>query len=206
MQTTFVLFLGVAVLVIAVVVIAFLITKRSQGSNDQTLQERLSKDDQRERVLCVWRSPSDGKLVIEMGTKTLRSSLSMSRRERERLGEVIAELTKWLGQGEASPTDDGLVGALEADVPVKQIATSSSALPAGSPMSIVAQINEILQEMLVGTEFAGQKISLVEDPRHGVVVWIGTKRYDGVDSVDVPAVRALIQDAASAWERRHAKR
>lgn len=206
MQTTFVLFLVAAVLVIVIVVIAFLVTRRSQGSNDQTLQERLPKDDQRERVLCVWRSRSDGKLVIEMGIKTLKSPLSMSCRERERLSEVIAELTKWLGQGEVSSTGGELAGSLEADVPVKEIAASSSALPAAAPMSIVMQINEILQEMLVGTEFAGQKISLVEDLRHGVVVWIGTKRYEGVDSVDVPAVRALIQDAASAWERRHAKR
>ena len=70
------------------------------------------------------------------------------------------------------------------------------------PLSIVEQINDILQETIKDTPLAGRMIRLVEDPREGVVVWIGLERFPGVDSVPDPEVKAALRKAANEWERR----
>ncbi len=69
-------------------------------------------------------------------------------------------------------------------------------------LSIVEQINDILQETIKDTPLAGRMIRLVEDPREGVVVWVGLDRYPGVDSVPDPEIKAALRKAANEWERR----
>ncbi len=73
---------------------------------------------------------------------------------------------------------------------------------AAKPLSIVEQINDIFQETIKDTPLAGRMIRLVEDPREGVVVWIGLEHYPGVDAVPDPEVKAALRKAASEWERR----
>ncbi len=70
------------------------------------------------------------------------------------------------------------------------------------PLSIVEQINDILQETIKDTPLAGRMIRLVEDPREGVVVWIGLEHFPGVDAVPDPEVKAALRNAANEWERR----
>ncbi len=70
------------------------------------------------------------------------------------------------------------------------------------PLSIVDQINDILQETIQDTPLAGRMIRLVEDPREGVVVWIGLEHFPGVDAVPDPEVKAALRKAANEWERR----
>ncbi len=70
------------------------------------------------------------------------------------------------------------------------------------PLSIVDQINDILQETIQNTPLATRMIRLVEDPREGVVVWVGLEHYPGVDSVPDPEIKAALRKAANEWERR----
>ena len=70
------------------------------------------------------------------------------------------------------------------------------------PLSIVEQINEILQEMVIDTPLASRSVRLVEDPREGVIVLVGLDRYKGVDSVPDPEIKLALRKAAGEWERR----
>ena len=65
---------------------------------------------------------------------------------------------------------------------------------------MVGQIDEILQEILPGTIYAGKNIRLGEEFTNGVVVWIGAVKYIGIESVPDPEIKALIQSAVRKWE------
>jgi hypothetical protein len=78
---------------------------------------------------------------------------------------------------------------------------AAAAVKAGSS-SIVQQIDEILQDMLEESPLQSKGIKLVDDIRHGVVVWIGLEHFEGIDAVTDQEARELIQAAAAEWERR----
>jgi catabolite regulation protein CreA len=65
---------------------------------------------------------------------------------------------------------------------------------------MVAQINEVLQEMLPETSYSGQIIVLGEEPSTGVVIWVGAQKYIGIESVPDPEIKGLIQSAIRRWE------
>jgi hypothetical protein len=66
--------------------------------------------------------------------------------------------------------------------------------------TIVAQIDEILQDMLVNTPMADRKIRLLEMPNQGVVVKVGLDQYPGIEAVPDQEIRNLIRQAVSTWE------
>jgi hypothetical protein len=67
--------------------------------------------------------------------------------------------------------------------------------------SFVEQIDDILQDMLELTPYKDQNISLAEDPKDGVIAWIGSRRYIGIDSIDDPDIQKLIKIAVAKWEK-----
>ncbi len=75
--------------------------------------------------------------------------------------------------------------------------------PAAPPPSIVGQINDILQARLEATPMAGRGIRLQESPEGGVIVFVGTQKFAGVGEVTDPEVKAVIQAAISAWEKKY---
>jgi hypothetical protein len=74
--------------------------------------------------------------------------------------------------------------------------------PAAPNASIAAQIDEILQEKLIGLPDEKRAIRLMELPGKGLVVMVGLDHYDGVDAVPDPEVRALIRECVAEWEQR----
>jgi hypothetical protein len=70
------------------------------------------------------------------------------------------------------------------------------------PKSIVMQIEDILQDQLAGTPYAGRGIHLREDPIRGVIVLVGTTIYEGIDSVSDPEIKAILRTAVATWEKR----
>lgn len=75
--------------------------------------------------------------------------------------------------------------------------------PVAPTPSMVDQINDILQARLVTTPLANLGIRLQESPEGGVIVVVGTKKFAGVGEVTDPEVKAAIQAAISAWEKKY---
>ena len=69
-------------------------------------------------------------------------------------------------------------------------------------MSIAAQVDEILQEMLEGTELEDRGIRLMELPGQGMMVMVGLEKFDAVSDVPYDDIRTIIQRAVAAWERK----
>lgn len=68
------------------------------------------------------------------------------------------------------------------------------------PKTMVGQIEEILQEMIPQSQYAGQEIHLTEDPTNGVIVWVGALKFTGINNVTDEGVKGLIQAAVRRWE------
>jgi hypothetical protein len=70
-------------------------------------------------------------------------------------------------------------------------------------MSLVQQIDRVLQARLAGTALAGRGIRLAEAAHGGALVFIGQTQYDGVDKVADPEIQAAIRSAIADWEKRY---
>jgi hypothetical protein len=75
--------------------------------------------------------------------------------------------------------------------------------PSAPANSIVSQIDSVLQARLDGTPLGERGIFLTQSPEGGVIVYVGLTRYNGVDDVPDPAIKAAIRDAISEWEDRY---
>lgn len=67
--------------------------------------------------------------------------------------------------------------------------------------SIVMQIEDILQDMIAGTELETRGVHLMEDPIRGVVVQVGLENFEGIDAVPDPQIKGIIQSAVQTWEK-----
>ena len=60
----------------------------------------------------------------------------------------------------------------------------------------------VLQEKLAAGDYGGKFICLEEGRSGEVVVIVGAQRYDSIDAVPDPAIRGVIREAISEWEKR----
>ncbi len=68
-------------------------------------------------------------------------------------------------------------------------------------LSIVEQIDAVVQKRLPLSPFAEMEISLKDAPNGGVLVIINGQKYQGVDNVPDPEIRAFIRDCIQRWEK-----
>ena len=69
-------------------------------------------------------------------------------------------------------------------------------------LSIVQQIDTVLQARLVGTPFANQGIRLQESIQGGVEVYVGMEKFNTVDDVSDETIKAVIRAAIGEWEKK----
>jgi hypothetical protein len=165
----------------------------------------------------LWQEKTSGKLVVRMENQMVGKIGELKPGQRARLEALALELQAWLGGATAqvpagtpapaiilpAPQVEPEAAVAEPSQPAQR-AAPVVAVPApapAKPLSIVEQINDILQAKLAGSSLSQKGIRLAEDPVHGVVVWIGLEHYAGVDGVKDPEVRAILREAAQEWER-----
>lgn len=70
-------------------------------------------------------------------------------------------------------------------------------------LSIVGQIDSILQSRLMNTPLAGQGIRLVESLQGAVEVYVGLQKFPSVDDVPDQTIKAAIRAAIAEWEEKY---
>jgi hypothetical protein len=69
-------------------------------------------------------------------------------------------------------------------------------------LSIVEQVDELLQELQRFSKNNRPNISLLDDGKSGVIVKVGSQSYPGIDAVTDLEAQALIRQAVAEWEKR----
>lgn len=162
-------------------------------------------------ILRLWSGP-DQQLHLELEGTDLGAPGTLLPDQRRRLIAVLSRARPWV---EAPPAAVPPRPAPAAEppppvvpLPVEPVKASPfpgrprPVEPAPAPLSIVEQINEILQKRLAGTPLGRKAISLSESPTGGVIVTLGVNRYQGLDAVPDPDVVAAIRAAIAEWETR----
>ena len=75
--------------------------------------------------------------------------------------------------------------------------------PLAPASSIVGQIDAILQARLAGSSLEERGIFLAQSPEGSVIVYVGLTRYNGIDDVPDPEIKAAIRAAISEWENKY---
>jgi len=188
----------------------------SRQKKIKALEEALQAEQNRQEIppaspppeaslLRLW-ADADQAPKLELDGALLDSPASATPEQRRRLITLLTQIRPWLEGGPAVPAAAASVPA-PAPAPAPKPASAAAAKvaePVVPPVakSIVAQINDVLQSRLPGTPLAAKRIRLGETPGGGVLVYIGTDRYDGIDAVPDPEAVATIRAAISEWEKR----
>lgn len=90
--------------------------------------------------------------------------------------------------------------------PVKGIASMVTkdikAVSEKKPVTIVGMIDEVLQARLAGSHLKNRGIKLEDGAMGGVIVCVGSERFEGVGNVPDPEIRDFIKAAIAEWEKR----
>jgi hypothetical protein len=149
---------------------------------------------------------------------------ALSAAQRKRLIELMLIMRPWVEGGasraappapmaDPHPSMTDRLRAATGSGEGRKGATSTAAVPGPIPaagalsitpqMSIVAQIDTILQRRLVGTPLASLGIRLTESAEGGVTVEVGLDQFASVGDVPQPEVQAAIRAAIKEWEEKY---
>lgn len=170
-------------------------------------------------LVRIYINPATDEVYPAMEGRIYRSRAGLSGAKVERLQDALARLLLWLepgpprvevGQRALHREKDMLPAMPETDshsgvTPIDAIARAIQAqIPPSESVSrsIVAQVDEILQERIAGTALENRGVSLSEAPDTGLVVWVGLDRYVEIEAVPDPEIRQAIRAAVAEWEKR----
>ena len=92
-----------------------------------------------------------------------------------------------------SPVEDALVPLdLEAE---------EEGEPEVKMLSVVDEVNDILQKKLHGSPLAGKGIHLMENHNKEIRFWVGLNSYNDVEEIPDPDVRIIIDESVREWEK-----
>jgi hypothetical protein len=160
---------------------------------------------ERENLAQLFRPAPGGSMGVQIGEQSWADVTQVPDAQRAALEGLLGEFRRWL-----KPLETPAPVAVPAEpLPASPVFVTTPAQPSQPAVykppfieakTIVAQIDEILQEMLVNGPMAERKIRLLEMPNQGVVVRVGLDQYPGIEAVPDPEIRNLIRQAVSTWE------
>jgi hypothetical protein len=161
---------------------------------------------------------NDGRFTLEMDGALITGELSPDRKKR--LIELITVLRPWFDSGQSSPAvsqpaapvqpppapdlaREALPRPLQLSTPSIPSAKKPEAEKSISSLSIVQQIDTVLQARMVDTSLAKRGIRLQESIQGGVEVYVGLNKFHTVDDVPDEEIKATIRAAIAEWEKKY---
>lgn len=153
-----------------------------------------------------------GKMRLELDGEAVQSQ-GLSPAQRKRLIEIITRLRPWIeapAQASPAPVPAPEPAAIAAAPAAPNMRPADQPRPTApvqeSPASantMVAQIDGILQQNILGTSLAERGLKLVDERGGGVTVQIDNMRFSSIGEVTDPEVQAALRAAISLWERKY---
>lgn len=171
----------------------------------------------------IWRDLRSGDFYPQLDGKVFRSPTEMTDEQKARFTRLLEVLQSWIklpknGSEAGQPAlkvsagdaaGEELQSLLEdKHISYNPIKAFSDAIgvdtnkPKSESMSIVAQVDEILQEKLENTSLAKRGISMKDSLDGGLLVWVGLQQYGSIDEVPDLEVRQVLRESVEEWERR----
>jgi hypothetical protein len=174
---------------------------------------------------------NDGRFTLEMDGALVTGEISPDKRKR--LIELITVFRPWLDAGQPSqPVPQPVAPVQPQPVPEPARVALSRPVPASlrnatppvpvpvtlqtivqtkkpepekniASLSIVQQIDMVLQERLLDSPLAGRGIRLQESIQGGVEVYVGLNKFLSVDEVPDQEIKAAIRSAIAEWEKKY---
>jgi hypothetical protein len=160
-------------------------------------------------LVHIFRNQAGAPLSIRIGDQKWDHASQVPTAQLIALDGLVKEFQRWLKPQETpAPSPDPVQPPAKEAQPVPLLvipppaasASTSTKSPFIEAKTIVAQIDEILQQMLLASPMANRKIRLIEQPNQGVVVLVDQDQYPGIDAVPDAEIRSLIRQAVSTWE------
>ena len=155
---------------------------------------------------------NDGRFMLEIDGTLVTDPLSLDKKKR--LIELITVFRPYLEGGQslqASSQPPAPIQTPPRHVSVQQ-GVSQPVLSAAkkpepekniSTLSIVDQIDTVLQSRLITTPLAKSGIRLQESLEGGVEVYVGLQKYHAVNDVPDETIKAAIRAAIAEWEHKY---
>lgn len=160
----------------------------------------------------------NNRIVVEMDGKQLSGALSPD--GKKRMLELLSHARPFIEgvqtqqpviKSTAQTPSSSYMPASPVSSEVKPVSILSPLQPAKkldpekefALLSIVQQIDTVLQKKLIGTPFEEQKIHLQESSQGSVEVHVGLQKYESVDEVADEKIKAIIRAAISEWESKY---
>ena len=168
-------------------------------------EKELENEEENEFDFTVGRNKEDGRLLILMDGHWHDNSSSLSAVQKERLHLALGESAAWLDLqlGKEAPAADPVVSAENGSIRTEGVKSKVVLTGGDAPfrkLSIVEQVDEILQDILEAEGLKARNIRLSEMVNRGVIVWIGQQYYEGIDAVPDDDVKQLVRRAVRKWE------
>jgi hypothetical protein len=161
---------------------------------------------------------NDGRFTLEMDGAPVTGELPPDRKKR--LIELITVMRPWFDGGQSSPAISQPAAPVQLqptseparDMLPRPAQSSAQPIPAAkkpeaekniSSLSIVQQIDTVLQARMTDTPLAKRGIRLQESIQGGVEVYVGLKKFLAVDDVPDEEIKATIRAAIAEWEKKY---
>jgi len=176
---------------------------------------RSSQNTQDDPGLLRLKTGSGGRITVEMDGAIIVPPLQYDKRRR--LIELVSVFRSYLETGQLSQasiqpsastqTPPGLAATQSvASQPLPVAAPKPEAEKITSTLSIVGQIDTVLQKRLMNSPLFKRGIRLQDSIRGGVDVYIGSQKYGTIDDVPDEDVKSEIRAAIAEWETRFTPR
>ncbi|MEW6404454.1 MAG: hypothetical protein AB1649_21875 [Chloroflexota bacterium] len=152
-------------------------------------------------ALHIWRDDQHKQLVLQIGKRAFHSGEPLPPTEDKYLAGLLAYLQKWLGIPASASTPPVSLQPAQPQASVSPFVPDTPEVPSAKK-SIVAQVDDILQELLFNSPLKDKGIRLMENLDGSMRIFVELDHYDDVDSIPDDEVRALIHAAVRKWEQR----
>lgn len=169
-----------------------------------------------DKALLKVKEGDNFRVQIEMDGKPLSAPLTPERKMR--LLELVNHFRPWIEGGAQipSPQPDPASLAPQISIPaepsVKPVSVTfpmTQQKPKTDPetefklLTMVKQIDVVLQKRIAGTQLEPLGIHLQDAPTGGLEVLIGEKKYETIDDVPDANIKSAIRAAIAEWEQKY---
>lgn len=89
----------------------------------------------------------------------------------------------------------------EVDLPAQEVVPPEEVEePEVKPLSLISEIDDILQEKLSDSPLSEKGIKLTENHKKEITIWVGLESYAAIDDVPDPEIQAIIKESVQDWE------